>query len=40
METIATEFSTHEEAQLWADNNNKVIIMSALKDGKIHLTVI
>jgi len=40
MEKITTQFTTHEEAEQWADENNYIIIMSSLSNGFITLLVI
>jgi len=40
MEKITTQFTTHEEAMQWADENNYIIIMSILSNGFINLIVI
>lgn len=39
METIKTQFTTHEEAEEWAIKEGYTIIMSSLKDGHVSLMV-
>lgn len=40
MTKVETEFNNHEEANKWAESEGMIIIMSALNNGKIALTVI
>lgn len=41
MKKIKTEFTTHEEANEWAERNGYTVIMSALTvEGVVQLTVI
>ena len=39
MEKIETQFSTHDAACEWAEEQGLTVIMASLKDGKVTLIV-